>query len=620
MSILVFDTESDGFVDDATRLWCIAARDFDTHEEWFFGPDDIEEGLQLLQDADVIVAHGLLSHDLPLIYKLYPDFKCPLYEDSLILSRLYNPDRPAHSIEYWGDRFGVPKPEHSDWTQFSEDMQHRCIEDTRINCRVLRTLVSEADGYDWREAIALEYSMQIVQTIQEWRGFYFAKSRAERAHRRLFKLAEAIYDELDRVLPPQVKAGTHYKKPWTLAGKLNHHVANWLPPEQHENVIGPFTGVKFEQFNMNSPKQLNSFLLTQGWEPDDWNFKKRADGFGYETDKDGNYIVSSPKITESSLDSIEGDLGKKIAQYRVVQARRNNFYRVRKKDGKLGGWLNWIRDDGTVPGRGIPCGTNTGRWTHTVIMNVARPSTPGGYTMRSCFIARPPYLLAGVDAAGLEARMMAHFTRPYDDGAFATLLLEGDIHSCNAEQFTSITGQTVTREDSKTVFYACIYGARPRKLAQQLGVSIEIATKVYEGLWEANPGLKKLNDACISEAKSKGYITTLDGRKVYIRSPHSAMNALFQSAGSMVVKRAIQLGIIGDLDPVEYLRLGMAGELDYWQVLSQHDEIQVEVLPEQAEQFEEHILAAFLKAGESFDLSLPTPGDIKWGKNWAATH
>lgn len=155
--IIVFDTESNGFktkqkvkkntfASEADRLWCIAAKCNKEEGYSFFGPDEIQEGLDYLGSCDMLVCHNLFDHDLPLIKKLYgwkPNPNTKLM-DTLILSKLSCPDRNGgHSVEAWGERFGVPKPEHEDWTQFSDDMMHRCIEDVRIQVKIFQTVMKE---------------------------------------------------------------------------------------------------------------------------------------------------------------------------------------------------------------------------------------------------------------------------------------------------------------------------------------------------------------------------------------------------------------------------------------------------------------------------------------------
>jgi len=156
--IRVADTESDGFVEDATRLWCISSIDYDAPEEdvVHFPPDKIEEGLAYLHEADVLVGHNWIKHDLPLLKKLYgwEPKSNQIVIDTLVFSRMLYPKRPipygykgksSHSIEAWGYRLGRGKPEHEDWTQYSDEMRIRCNEDAIINRMVLRELERETE-------------------------------------------------------------------------------------------------------------------------------------------------------------------------------------------------------------------------------------------------------------------------------------------------------------------------------------------------------------------------------------------------------------------------------------------------------------------------------------------
>lgn len=160
MIVTVFDTESDGFLDVATKLWCIASVTKDgyndvTYPAELFKPEQIEVGLAKLHEADVLVGHNIKKHDLPLMKKLY-DWKPKSHQviiDTVVFSRMLNPKRPnpegytgnaPHSIEAWGHRLGLHKPDHTDWTQYSEAMGNRCIYDAKINLLVLEALEVEA--------------------------------------------------------------------------------------------------------------------------------------------------------------------------------------------------------------------------------------------------------------------------------------------------------------------------------------------------------------------------------------------------------------------------------------------------------------------------------------------
>lgn len=158
MIVTVFDSESNGFLDVADKLWCLATVDRDTPDSTkLFTPNRVVEGLAVLHQADVLVGHNIIKHDLPLFLKLH-GWKPKSHQvivDTLVLSRMLNPKRPmpqgytgkaTHSIEAWGHRVGLAKPDHTDWTQYSDAMGERCRYDTRINLRVLEELEREA-GY-----------------------------------------------------------------------------------------------------------------------------------------------------------------------------------------------------------------------------------------------------------------------------------------------------------------------------------------------------------------------------------------------------------------------------------------------------------------------------------------
>jgi len=152
---LVFDAEADNLLDGATRTWCIVAKDIDEkHEEaiYYFQPDQIESGLEFLSEAEELIGHNIIGYDLPLFEKLYGFKYGGTLTDTLILSRLLNPDRPkpkgyngkaVHSVESWGVRFGHPKPSHEDWTQYSPEMLHRCREDVLITEKIYYELNKE---------------------------------------------------------------------------------------------------------------------------------------------------------------------------------------------------------------------------------------------------------------------------------------------------------------------------------------------------------------------------------------------------------------------------------------------------------------------------------------------
>jgi len=152
----VGDLESDGFLDKATIIWCGVFINAVTGEERSFDVDrGIEELLPpFLDGVDAVIMHNGIAFDKGLLKGVYGyDLHRDKIIDTLILSKLLNPDRRVppewkgihkpHSIEAWGMRFGIPKPENEDWSEYTPHMLHRCREDVVIGGKVYHYLMKE---------------------------------------------------------------------------------------------------------------------------------------------------------------------------------------------------------------------------------------------------------------------------------------------------------------------------------------------------------------------------------------------------------------------------------------------------------------------------------------------
>lgn len=153
---VVFDSEGNGLVREMTKFWCIVTCDEDTKgfktfydapkfewDEYYSGT--VKDGVDFLLSSEETVAHNLIGYDKPAIEKVFGVKWDKPYKDTLVLSRLSNPDRPGgHSIKNWAKFFGgEQKVEHEDWTQFSENMLQRCISDVRLGLKVYKYLKKE---------------------------------------------------------------------------------------------------------------------------------------------------------------------------------------------------------------------------------------------------------------------------------------------------------------------------------------------------------------------------------------------------------------------------------------------------------------------------------------------
>lgn len=387
-------------------------------------------------------------------------------------------------------------------------------------------------------------------------------------------------------------------------------------------VSGPFCRVEWVPLNLDSDKQVKDYLFTQGWVPTTWNYQ--TDKAGRKVKIAGEYVKTSPKLTEDSYASIEGELGKLIARRNILVHRRRSVFNITKA-GDLKGYLNLTRQsDGKIEARGIPQGTNTGRYRHSNIVNVPAGHAVYGREMRELFTVEPGYVMVGTDASALEARMEAHYCYDFEGGIeYAHELVDGDIHSKNMEFFGT------DRDGAKSPKYCLTYGGQPPTLADTVGCSLAAAQRMYDNFWRGNTALAgfrqhvereyRNNGTTINMPQPGGWIKTttkngwilgLDGRKIMIRSPHSAVNAKFQSGGSIIVKMAT-------IFMNKWIR---ERGLDAKQIIHMHDEVQFQVHPKDVEEMRDICMKAWRKSGEYFKLNVPIDGEVLVGHNWAECH
>ncbi len=156
MRILTYDTESNGLLDEATVIHCAVTKCEEVLTT--YDPSNIGDfivHLRNLSSDTIIVAHNQIEHDLPLMEKIYGYKHRGKVLDTLILSRLLNPERVGrHGLEAWGERLGRSKPDHEDWENYTPELLHRCSEDVEINELVLHELLREG-GIDAEELASL---------------------------------------------------------------------------------------------------------------------------------------------------------------------------------------------------------------------------------------------------------------------------------------------------------------------------------------------------------------------------------------------------------------------------------------------------------------------------------
>jgi DNA polymerase I-like protein with 3'-5' exonuclease and polymerase domains len=240
---------------------------------------------------------------------------------------------------------------------------------------------------------------------------------------------------------------------------------------------------------------------------------------------------------------------------------------------------------------------------------VPRVGSPYGEDCRSLFKASEGYSLVGCDASGLELRCLAHYLHAYDNGDYTKKLLESDIHVENQK-----AAGLPTRDAAKTFIYAFLYGAGDEKIGEIINKGRAAGRKIKETFLKSLPALEKLKSCINNTLQSREYLKGLDGRRLFIRSEHAALNTLLQSAGAVIMKQAT-------VHLYETLtKKGYKHGQDWGLVAHVHDEFQTETRPELSGMVAEEAVNSIRTAGATLGFKCPLDGEARVGRNWAETH
>jgi DNA polymerase I len=547
---IVIDIETNTAHD---KIWCVVTRNIDTNEWFYFTtPDQLQV---YINNAEKIVTHNGIFFDFPVLKKNWNiQVKKSQVVDTLVLSRLYNPSlEDGHSLAAWGQRLGFPKGDFKDFDGgLTDEMLQYCIQDTLVTAKLYKHLTKEMQNDFSQKSIDLEHEVAIIIAEQERNGFKLDERAATELLCELKTKLEAIKVEMESIFPPRIESGRTNKK----TGK------------PLKDIITPF--------NPGSRQQIAERLQEKGWKP-----KKH-------TEK-GSVIID-----EAVLEGIDIPEAKAIAEYLMLQ----------KRIAQIESWLEAVGKDGRVHGRVITNGAVTGRMTH-MSPNMAQVPNSGavyGPECRNLWTVEKGNRLVGIDASGLELRMLAHYM---NDDAYTNEVVSGDIHTAN-----QTAAGLETRNQAKTFIYAFLYGAGSAKIGTITGGGAKEGQKLIDSFLRNTPKLKALREKVSRIYAQKAWLPGLDGRKLLVRSEHSALNTLLQGAGAIVMKQAVVL---------------LSNRLKREKIFHKfcvncHDEWQIECKPEDAETIGQYGVQAITDAGIMLNMRCPLTGEYKIGNSWRDTH
>ena len=574
---LLWDLESDGLLQEVSKVWCIATLDIDRGTTRSFRPNQILEAIEYLSKAEVLIGHNIIAYDLPVMNKLYGWVPNATIKDTLVMSRTMYPNMMEldvifmrklqkkgvlfppnligkHSLAAWGYRLNNGKDHYEDWTHFTEEMMSYCEQDIQTNFTLWEKLQRRNENGKWNQALELEHNVHTNLMRMEKEGVPFNLPAALNLKEELASRKLIIYNELQEVFPPKV-----------------------LQLKTKEKLI---------PFNPGSRKQIGERLMAIGWKP-----KKLTEL--------GNVILDEP-----TLDAIVETYQDKVPAVKVL----GEYLMLSKRLGQLSegkeSFLHAVGADGKVHGRMNHMGCVTSRCSHNApnMGQVVAAGSPYGKEFRSLFYAPEGYSFVGSDVSGLELRMLAHYMFPYDDGEYANEVLNGDIHTKNMK-----AAGLENRNQAKTFIYGFLYGAGAEKIGKIVGKGIKEGQRLIDNFLTATPALQKLRDN-VRKAAERGYLKGLDGREIPVRHNHASLNTLLQGNGAIICKTWYN-----------YI-CSRADGVDAKVVLYVHDEVQTIVKNSYIETFQPVSQEGIRYAQNLYNIRVQLDTETKTGNTWYATH
>lgn len=633
---VVCDIETNGLV-NPDKIWVIVCKDIETKKIHTFTnvherPDSFKA---FAANVTVWIGHNFLAYDLPQLVRLVDGLVIHHSSviDTLVVSRLLDYSRPGgHSLEQYGSEFNYPKVLDIDFSKFDDRMIERCTTDVEINYKLYLKQKPYIESPKWKGALRLEHEVATLCNTLSTNGFYFNSTNAK-------VLLASITNSLSTI---DTTISTTFSTTSTLLREVHPKVTSFgtlnrkdFRGESDLSLYngGPFSRIKWVKFNAGSPKQVTTVLNAAGWKP---------------IDKTKGHIELERELSRlSKLDLISHPLYPKLVEYKKYGYKINEknletlpesapegarllakriLLESRRKT--LQEWVDLCNPhDNRIHGQFNHIGAWTMRMSHTNpnTANIPRDDKLYGGEMRSLWCVPEDSFLVGVDAEGIQLRVLAHYI---DDKEFTYSVTQGkkqdatDPHSLNKRILGSVCK---SRDDAKTFIYAWLLGAGITKISEILKCSEAEAKEANQRFIDYFENLKKLKEEVIPKDAQRGFFQGFDGRYVKIWGDeeglrrHLCLAGYLQCGEAVIMKKAL----------VKWHKQLTEEKVPFKLVNFVHDEWQIQVDGDyDTALYVANIVAESIKwAGEELNLRCPMQGSILGGHgkiaighNWLETH
>ncbi len=361
---------------------------------------------------------------------------------------------------------------------------------------------------------------------------------------------------------------------------------------QGEREIHEAAGV---EFNVNSPKQLGEVLFETMGITLPGRLKKSKSG--YVTDEQ---VMNRVKKVHP--------VGQMVLDYRKVKKMLSTYVLP---------FRDFMDREGRVHSDFDYCGTATGRIS-SKNPNLQNIPVHGewGDKLRDMVVAPEGWSLISADYSQMELRILAHFSG--DEKLLQIFRDKGDIHAETASHMFGKTDAEL-RSSAKTINFGIMYGQSPYSLAMQLGIPVKQAEDYIRLYFDRFSGVKRYMDRCLREAREKGYVEVISGRRRRVEGLASSNRNIREGAERIAINTPVQ-GSAADI--IKGVMLNMKKELDekdhVSMVLQIHDELLFEVRDEQIE--ETAVMVKSLMEDVPYQMDLEMVVETGAGKTWREAH
>ena len=611
----VFDIETDGLLDEMTKIHVLSWMDSDGSVQH---THDYDAMRIFFEEAPVLIGHNIIRFDIPAVEKvLGVKVKADLI-DTLALSWYLNHDRMRHGLEGYGEDYGVPKPVIKDWNSLTpEEYAHRCNEDVKINTRLWRDLdiklnklyQDPSEKHRFIQYLSFKLDCAREQETLRWKlDVEKAKAHLEEWETLKAEKTEALADAMPKrsLFATRNKPKVMEKKD----GSLSAHGERWVQlckqEKQPVSTLSIVVKTGEERANPNSVEQVKDWLFSLGWKPRTFKYlRDKVTGDERKLEqvrKDGELCPSVRELvdTEPSIALLDG---LSVLSHRI---------------GVLKGMVDAERDgyvQATVAGF-----TNTLRFRHArPLVNLPSVDKPYGEEIRGCLTAPEGYTLCGADMTSLEDTTKRHYMKPLDPDYVLEMSKGGfDPHLDLAKHAGVITQEDIDKHNSgerslkalrknyKVVNYSATYGVGAAKLSRETGMTKGEAQTLLDAFWSRNWSVQKVAEGLrVRELFGSMWVQNPVSKFWYsLRSDKDRFSTLNQGTGVfcfdtwVAVCRKNGIKTIGQF----------------------HDEIIALTKEGEEQQIQKTMEAAIQKVNDKIQLNVDLGIDAQFGRTYADVH